>query len=161
MCENKSKIVVRLISRWLFRKRERSPEKDFLLPSSFHLIPREKPVSLPSCSHRPTKRQQRIKGKQTTECVCFLVLGHSPILQVFLKVVTACMPKPSLLPGNAALCWLQSGTAEPCLPLYQSSAPQSNFKLPVTLFTISSSPMIARTVRDPDSTWVSPASWTR
>lgn len=37
---------------------------------------RELPASLPSCSQQPTKRRQRMKGKQMAESVCFLVLGH-------------------------------------------------------------------------------------
>lgn len=51
------------------------------------------------------------------ESVCFLVLGHSPCsLGLFKRLLHSNMPRLSPLLGNAALCWVLSGTAEPCVP---------------------------------------------
>lgn len=89
--------------------------------------------------------------------ICLLVLGHVLVsllllLQVlfFLKVVTHLRDTPC--------CWECCHLlVAPCCcrampPHCGAEPPQSSFRLPVTLFTTSSSPMMARTVWEPAST---------
>lgn len=116
--------------------------------------------ALPSGCKQLTERWLRTKRKQCLR-VYLLLLGYFPCsyclwffsLSFFINVTLSYAETTPLLLGNAALCWLHSGLAEAGLfPIVAFQLLQSSFKLPVTLLTISSSPMMARTVREPDST---------
>lgn len=64
------------------------------------------------------------------------------------------MSRASLLWGYAAPLWTPSGTLHTQIStvVFSPLSVQSNFRLPVTLLTISSSPMMASTVLEPGST---------
>lgn len=73
-------------------------------------------ASPPSCSQQPTKQQQRMKGKQMAESVCFLVLGHLPcsLGRFFEEVITLLHAKTFLAARNCchllAAWWPCRGT---------------------------------------------------
>lgn len=81
------------------------------------MFPCELPASLPSCSQQPTKRRQRMKGKQMAESVCFLVLGHLPCsLGLFFK------GRYSLACRDPPCCWEMLPSAG-CTVVLQRHAP--------------------------------------
>lgn len=117
----------------------------------------ERPLSLPAADSWLTDDKEW-KGNNVWECIicCWTISHVLSVLDFFsflLNVTLSQAEATPLLLGNAALCWLYRGTAEARLfPIVVLKLLQSSFKLPVTLLTISSSPMMARTVREPDST---------
>lgn len=127
-------------------------------------MPHEEPVSLPSCSQRLTSSSYKEwKGNKWPRV--FVLWSWDVLFPLVLRVfffffllkkkkrlLTLSHAKTLpvawiFLPSAGCFVALQSHA----FPLYVS-APHSNFRLPVTLFTTSSSPMRARTVRDPAST---------
>lgn len=86
--------------------------------------------------------------KETKLRACGLVSGafyhhHSGLFQTYKVTVF-------LLVVDGALCWLLCAVLQSLWGLCRG--PQSSCRLPVTLFTICSSPMMPKTVREPDAT---------
>lgn len=134
-------------------KKKEGQKKDCL-----HLV-NNRALSLPATDSRPSGEKEW-KGNKWLRVFVFCCWAISHALTVFDFMLFFLLKVVTLSHAEAPLCrWelLHSAGCTVALQRHASSqlwvsAPQSSFRLPVTLFTISSSPMMARTVREPDST---------